>query len=42
MSCSFSDIIRDVEFLESLVDEVVKNVDGRRVSVEGEDDEETA
>ncbi|KAE9371626.1 Molybdopterin binding protein [Stipitochalara longipes BDJ] len=32
---------RDQEFLESLVAEVEKNVDGRRVAVEGEDDEET-
>ena len=31
---------RDVEYLESLVPEVVKNVNGRRVAVEGEDDEE--
>jgi len=30
---------RDQEFLESLVAEVEKNVDGKRVSVEGEDDE---
>jgi hypothetical protein len=31
---------RDLEFTESLVPEVVKNVDGRRVLIEGEDDEE--
>jgi molybdopterin-biosynthesis enzyme MoeA-like protein len=31
---------RDLEFLESLVSDVVKNVDGRRVLIEGEDDEE--
>ena len=31
---------RDLEFLESLVPDVVKNVDGRRVLIEGEDDEE--
>jgi hypothetical protein len=31
---------RDQGFLESLVAEVEKNVDGRRVAVEGEDDEE--
>lgn len=31
---------RDQAFLESLVEEVEKNVDGRRVSVEGEDDGE--
>jgi len=30
---------RDREFLESLVAEVEKNVDGQRVAVEGEDDE---
>ncbi|TVY23477.1 Uncharacterized protein LHYA1_G007117 [Lachnellula hyalina] len=30
---------RDQEFLESLVPEVEKNVEGKRVSVEGEDDE---
>lgn len=30
---------RDLEFLESLVPEVEKGVDGKRVSVEGEDDE---
>lgn len=30
---------RDAEFLESLVAEVEKNVDGRRVQKEGEDDE---
>lgn len=30
---------RDVEFVEGLVDEVVKNVEGRRVAVEGEDDD---
>ncbi|PSS10845.1 hypothetical protein M430DRAFT_22185 [Amorphotheca resinae ATCC 22711] len=29
---------RDLEFLESLVPEVEKNVEGRRVAVEGEDD----
>lgn len=29
----------DVEFIEGLVDEVVKNVKGRRVQVEGEDDD---
>lgn len=29
---------KDMEFLESLVDEVVKNVQGHRVLVEGEDD----
>lgn len=29
---------KDREYMESLVDEVVKNVDGRRVTVEGEDD----
>lgn len=31
---------RDQEYLESLVAEVEKNVDGRRVTVEGEDDVE--
>lgn len=31
---------RDREFLESLVAEVEKNVDGKRVQVEGEDDVE--
>ncbi|KAI9641752.1 hypothetical protein NHQ30_009608 [Ciborinia camelliae] len=31
---------RDQEYLESLIAEVEKNVDGRRVSVEGEDDVE--
>jgi hypothetical protein len=31
---------RDQELLESLVAEVEKNVDGRRVTVEGEDDDE--
>jgi molybdopterin-biosynthesis enzyme MoeA-like protein len=31
---------RDEAFLESLVKDVEKNVDGRRVSVEGEDDED--
>ena len=31
---------RDLEFMESLVSDVVKNVDGRRVMIEGEDDEE--
>lgn len=31
---------RDLEFLESLVSDVVKNVNGRRVLIEGEDDEE--
>jgi hypothetical protein len=31
---------RDLEFMESLVADVVKNVDGRRVMKEGEDDEE--
>lgn len=31
---------RDLEFMESLVAEVVTNVDGRRVLIEGEDDEE--
>lgn len=31
--------IRDQEFLESLVAEVEKNVDGRKVLIEGEDDE---
>jgi molybdopterin-biosynthesis enzyme MoeA-like protein len=30
---------RDVEFIEGLVDEVVRNVKGRRVTVEGEDDD---
>jgi hypothetical protein len=30
---------RDQDFLESLVAEVVENVQGLRVSVEGEDDE---
>ncbi len=30
---------RDLEFLESLVAEVVENVKGRRVKVEGEDDD---
>jgi len=30
---------RDQEFLESLVAEVEKNVDGRRVTKEGEDDD---
>lgn len=29
---------KDMEFLESLVDDVVKNVQGHRVFVEGEDD----
>jgi molybdopterin-biosynthesis enzyme MoeA-like protein len=29
---------RDVEFMEGLVEEVVQNVRGRRVAVEGEDD----
>lgn len=29
---------RDAEFIEGLVDEVVRNVQGRRVTVEGEDD----
>jgi hypothetical protein len=32
---------RDLEFLEGLVAEVEKNVDGHRVSVEGEDDDVT-
>lgn len=31
---------RDQEFLESLVEEVVRNVEGRRIETEGEDDEE--
>ncbi|CAG8970830.1 hypothetical protein HYALB_00001618 [Hymenoscyphus albidus] len=31
---------RDQEFLESLVDEVVKNVKGKRIEGEGEDDED--
>ena len=31
---------RDQEFLESLVAEVEKNVDGKRVQVEGEDEVE--
>lgn len=31
-------IFRDREFVESLVAEVVENVKGRRVQVEGEDD----
>jgi hypothetical protein len=31
---------RDLEFLESLVLDVEKNVDGRRVMIEGEDDED--
>lgn len=30
---------RDVEFIEGLVEEVARNVKGRRVTVEGEDDE---
>jgi molybdopterin-biosynthesis enzyme MoeA-like protein len=30
---------RDVEFIEGLVEEVAQNVKGRRVTVEGEDDE---
>lgn len=30
---------RDLEFLESLVAEVERNVDGKRVQTEGEDDE---
>jgi molybdopterin-biosynthesis enzyme MoeA-like protein len=30
---------RDAEFIEGLVDEVVRNVKGRRVTVEGEDDD---
>jgi len=29
---------RDLELMESLVAEVEKNVDGQRISVEGEDD----
>jgi len=29
---------RDVEFMESLVPEVEKNVNGKRVDVEGQDD----
>ncbi|KAG9230822.1 MoaB/Mog domain-containing protein [Amylocarpus encephaloides] len=33
---------RDQQFMESLVEEVVKNVKGRRVQVEGEDDEVAA
>lgn len=33
---------RDVEFMESLVPEVEKNVNGRRVEVEGQDDGNTS
>ncbi|OTB06502.1 hypothetical protein M426DRAFT_9638 [Hypoxylon sp. CI-4A] len=33
---------RDKDYLESLVPEVIKNVQGRRVAVEGEDDEPAA
>jgi hypothetical protein len=33
---------RDMKFLESLVPEVLKNVNGKRVFVEGEDDEPEA
>ena len=33
---------RDLEYLESLVPEVVENTKGKRVSVEGEDDEPAA
>ena len=35
-----SNMLRDGEYMESLVSEVVKNVNGRRITVEGEDDEE--
>ncbi len=31
---------RDLEFMESLIPDVVKNVHGKRVLVEGEDDED--